>query len=96
MCGLKYYHLLVVIGKYNWDFELFRILPSIANAKDQNERNYLLNRWIDKYGEIQETENYVIQDSSKYHRFAHLEWLENQNIFDRTLIDKLVWIKKQA
>ena len=90
---LKYYHPQVVIGKYNWDFELFRVLPSIANAKDKGERDSLLDRWIDKYGKVQETEDYTIQDSSKYHRFAHLEWLEDSNLFDRILSEKLVRIK---
>ncbi|MDD3038228.1 S41 family peptidase [Bacteroides sp.] len=90
---LKYYHPQVVIGKYNWDFELFRVLPFIASAKDSNERNFLLNKWIDKYGEIQETEDYSIQDSSKYHRFAHLEWLEDLKLFDNVLSEKLIRIK---
>ena len=47
---LKYYHPQVVIGKYNWDFELFRVLPEIARAQNKEERNRALSKWIDKYG----------------------------------------------
>lgn len=90
---LKYYHPKVVIGKYNWDFELFRILPDIASASNKAERNKRLSKWIDKYGEITETEDYTVTDSTQYHRFAHLNWLEDPNLFDESLSAKLVKIK---
>lgn len=90
---LKYFHPEVVTGKYNWDFELFRVLPSIAKAKDTKERNQLLSKWIDKYGEIVATEDYTVRDSTQYHRFASLEWLEDPSLFDAQLSAKLVRIK---
>ena len=90
---LKYFHPQVVIGKYNWDFELFRVMPEIATAKSQKERNSLLNKWVDKYGEIKETEDYTVKDSSLYHRFAQLAWLEDLALFDKVLSKKLVKIK---
>ncbi|WP_293944760.1 MULTISPECIES: S41 family peptidase [unclassified Sphingobacterium] len=90
---LKYFHPQVVVGKYNWDFELFRVLPAIANAKNREERNRLLGKWIDKYGNIIETENYSIKDSTQYHRFASLNWLEDPKLFDKELSAKLVKIK---
>lgn len=91
---LKYYHPQVAAGKYNWDFELFRVLlPEIANAKNKEERNALLDKWITQYGEILETEDYVVNVSSRYHRFAHLEWIEDQKLLDSILSDKLVRIK---
>ena len=90
---LKYFHPQVVVGKYNWDFELFRVMPGIAAAKSKKERNSLLNEWIDKYGKITETEEYVIGDSAQYHRFAQLGWLEDPNVFDKKLSEKLVRIK---
>ncbi len=91
---LKYYHPQITVGKYNWDFELFRVLPEIANAKNKEERNFLINKWIDHYGSIMETENHAVKDSSLYHRFAHLEWLEDTNLFDKALSDKLLKIKQ--
>lgn len=90
---LKYFHPQVVTGKYNWDFELFRVLPTIANAKNKKERNLLLYKWIDKYGEITEAEDYTVKDSTQYHRFAYLNWLEDPNLFDNNLSAKLVKIK---
>lgn len=85
---LKYYHPEVAKGNYNWDYELFRVLPQIANAKDKKERNKLLNQWIDKYGEIKETKYYSISDSSMYSRVINLDWLNDKNVFDNELAPK--------
>lgn len=85
---LKYYHPEVAKGNYNWDYELFRVLPQIANAKDKKERNNLLNRWIDKYGEIEETKDYSISDSSMYSRVINLDWIYDKKMFGDELVSK--------
>lgn len=91
---LKYYHPEVTQGKYNWDYELFRILSPIAKARDKKERDKLLNRWVDKYGKIDETVDYQITDSNKYSRIINLDWTSDKKLFDEKLIDKLHNIQK--
>ena len=86
---LKYYHPEVAKGNYNWDYELFRVLPQIVNARDKKERNILLNQWIDRYGEIKETKNYSIADSSMYSHVIDLDWINDKEIFDDKIIAKL-------
>lgn len=49
---LKYHHPAVAKGNYNWDYELFRMLPGYLNVKNSQERDHLLAAWIEKYGEI--------------------------------------------
>jgi C-terminal processing protease CtpA/Prc len=49
---LKYHHPVIAKGDYNWDYELFRVLPSYIKAKDTAERDQILLKWIDKYGKI--------------------------------------------
>ncbi|MFV0329281.1 MAG: S41 family peptidase [Dysgonomonas sp.] len=90
---LKYYHPEVVQGKYNWDYELFRVIPEIVNAKDKEERNKQLNKWIDKYRKIKETADYAITDSSQYSRIINLDWINDEGIFDEKMIEKLNTIK---
>ncbi|WP_106831374.1 S41 family peptidase [Parabacteroides pacaensis] len=90
---LKYYHPEVAKGKYNWDYELFKVLPPIASAKNKEERNNLLVNWIDKYGPVSEMGEYAIKDSSQYSRFINLDWINDKNIFDERLITKLNAIK---
>ncbi len=90
---LKYYHPEVAKGNYNWDYELFRILPQIANAKNKKERNKLFNRWIDKYGEIKETKDYSISDSSMYSRVINLDWIYDKEMFGEELVSKFTQIR---
>lgn len=90
---LKYYHPKVTQGEYNWDYELFRVMPEIVNAKDKEERNKQLNKWIDKYRKIKETADYAITDSSQYSRIINLDWINDEGIFDEKMIEKLNTIK---
>ncbi len=48
---LKYHHPNIAAGNYNWDYELFRILPDYLKA-DKQQRNKVLLNWINKYGTI--------------------------------------------
>jgi C-terminal processing protease CtpA/Prc len=49
---LKYHHPEVGKGNHNWDYELFRILPSYLKTEDTPERDKVLIGWINKYGAI--------------------------------------------
>jgi hypothetical protein len=53
---LKYYHPSIANGKYNWDYELFRVLPKTIDVKNQNERNSILNSWILSLGDFKTVE----------------------------------------
>jgi C-terminal processing protease CtpA/Prc len=49
---LKYYHPEIGNGKYNWDYELFRILPSYLNSTSIEQRDKILLDWLKKLGDI--------------------------------------------
>jgi C-terminal processing protease CtpA/Prc len=49
---LKYHHPEVGKGNYNWDYELFRILPAYLKVRNTAERDKTLLDWINKYGTI--------------------------------------------
>ncbi|GAB1855437.1 S41 family peptidase [Flavobacteriaceae bacterium MHTCC 0001] len=49
---LKYYHPQIAQGNYNWDYELFRLLPEYLDVKNKLQRDQTLIKWIKKYGEI--------------------------------------------
>jgi len=49
---LKYYHPSIAKGDFNWDYELFRVMPKILDAKNQKERNKILSSWIIGLGTI--------------------------------------------
>jgi hypothetical protein len=54
---LKYYHPNVAAGNYNWDYELFRILPLILEAGGSIHRDRILTDWIKGLGLFKETGN---------------------------------------
>ncbi|MBX2904860.1 MAG: hypothetical protein KF744_02400 [Taibaiella sp.] len=47
---LKYHHEAVCNGEYNMDAELFRVIPKVLAAKDNNEANVVLEKWVDGFG----------------------------------------------
>ena len=89
---LKYYHPAVATGDYNWDAELFRVMPSIIDAKDTNERNQLLVQWINRLGKVK-TDKKHGKDKSKVMALPDFTWMEHPDL-GKTLIRKLKAIKE--
>jgi hypothetical protein len=73
---LKYYHPAIAEGKYNWDFELFRIIPSILNTTPQ-ERNSILSIWIENLGEVKLAEKIQALDSIQVKMYPDIAWIED-------------------
>ncbi len=59
---LKYHHPNVIKGDYNWDYELFRVLPKLLKAPAGNRDDILLN-WIDTLGKVPEPTKKAMTDS---------------------------------
>ncbi|TKG90796.1 peptidase S41 [Puteibacter caeruleilacunae] len=51
---LKYYHPAIAKGDYNWDYELFRILPTYLSVENNAQRDVQLIKWIDGLGETKQ------------------------------------------
>ena len=49
---LKYHHPLISKGTYNWDYELFRMLPGYLQVTDNKQRDTYLVKWISHFGKI--------------------------------------------
>jgi C-terminal processing protease CtpA/Prc len=47
---LKYYHPNVAKGNYDWDYELFRIMPAYLAAETNTKRDEILLNWITTLG----------------------------------------------
>jgi hypothetical protein len=90
---LKYYHPNIAKGEYNWDYELFRIMPEIINCRDNNERNNILSKWIKTLGEF-EVREVGILDSTKTKIKPDLAWISDQSLLGRKLSNQLIHIQK--
>lgn len=76
---LKYYHPAVASGKFNWDYELFRLIPRVSTAKDQPERNKILNEWIVGLGLVQAGERKdSIRGEVKFR--PDLSWIDEREL----------------
>ncbi|EHO09525.1 S41 family peptidase [Myroides odoratimimus] len=49
---LKYHHPMIAKGEYNWDYELFRMLPKYLSTKTEEQRDQFLLSWIDSLGTL--------------------------------------------
>lgn len=47
----KYHHPRVVGGEVNWDYELFRVLPTVLKAPDRTGALHAMAVWLDRLGD---------------------------------------------
>jgi C-terminal processing protease CtpA/Prc len=76
---LKYHHPTIAKGKYNWDSELFRILPAYLNVNDSQQRDKLLIKWIHKYGSIPKCKECTATPDTAFIK-PDISWIEHSNI----------------
>ncbi|MGK6352246.1 S41 family peptidase [Parapedobacter sp. DT-150] len=78
---VKYYHPNVAKGDFNWDYELFRVLPSVVDAGSETKRDDALVSWINKLGPF---EKGAVQRpaSAKVKHEPDLAWISNSDFSD--------------
>ncbi|MFA6654100.1 MAG: peptidase S41, partial [Candidatus Delongbacteria bacterium] len=76
---LKYYHPEIGKGNYNWDYELFRILPSYLNSTSIEERNKILLNWVKKVGKISNCKTCKDTQENTYLK-PDFSWLSDKNL----------------
>jgi C-terminal processing protease CtpA/Prc len=76
---LKYYHPEIGNGKYNWDYELFRILPSYLNSTNIEQRDKILLDWLKKLGDIPACNSCKETQKNAYLK-PDFSWLNDKNI----------------
>lgn len=89
---IKYYHPSIASGNYNWDYELFRILPKIITSKNHQERNQILSDWILKLGEVETGKPEKIDDSIIKLK-PDLIWITNTSKLGEKLSKQLTEIR---
>jgi len=73
---VKYYHPAVCAGEYNWDYELFRVLPKVMQCNNDQERNEILYTWIKQLGEFK-TDKAKQPDSARVKLYPDLQWIND-------------------
>lgn len=87
----KYYHPKVVKGSVNWDFELFRVMPMVIEAGNQEEVNKILYEWINNLGDFEEGS---YSESNEVMVKPDTEWINNEEYLGKELSSLLVKMSK--
>lgn len=89
----KYYHPAVARGDYNWDKELFRVLPSVVASKNEAERSRILSTWLTSLGPV--TTPAVKSTSAKrVHQQPTLKWLTDNRLLSKELQQQLAYLRE--
>lgn len=76
---LKYHHPTISKGAYNWDYELFRMLPGYLQVTDNKQRDAYLAKWILHYGKIPVNKNVTPVDSNAF-LMPDLAWINPETL----------------
>lgn len=98
---LKYHHQHIGSGLFNWDYELFRFLPSYLSSNRPKEKNQLLLNWIDSLGKLQRCKNCIKANDEAFLKPDHrwMEYLEPklrrklQDVYDNRSSDNQYYIR---
>lgn len=88
---LKYYHPNIAAGNYNWDYELFRILPEIMDSKSTQDRDDILTDWIKSLGSYK-TAQKINEINREIKMSPDLDWITSSN-FTANLTAELLKVK---
>ncbi len=75
---LKYHHPLVTSGQRHWDYELFRIMPSILSAPDRAAANAGIHKWVAGLGEIAPCKPCATLRQDTLQLRPELEWIDDK------------------
>jgi len=76
---LKYHHPAIATGNYNWDYELFRVLPRYLIAQSTLERDTVLSSWIESLGKVKKCSECKPTDPKAF-LSPNLNWITHNNI----------------
>ena len=74
---MKYYHPEVRAGKYDWDKELFSIIPSFNCISSKEKQNEILTEWVNKFDVPMEPGEKIIFSSDSIKMYPDINWIED-------------------
>ncbi|HRG41945.1 MAG TPA: S41 family peptidase [Saprospiraceae bacterium] len=78
---LKYYHPNIAKGAYNWDYELFRILPKVLHSNNKSNLDSILVKWINGLGDFPQGKNNIIK-AAEVKIEPDLDWIKDSGFSD--------------
>lgn len=91
---VKYYHPAVAAGNFNLDAELFRVLPAVLAAPNENSRSQLLSAWVTKFGAVPACKTCRELPASKVRLQPDLAWLSDKKQLSDALSTQLTYLRQ--
>jgi len=92
---LKYYHPNVAAGKFNWDEELFRILPKVKASGTKEDLSQVYLEWIQGLGRVKECKKCkTVGKQEIFDENFNLNWINNSQILTSAVIKELLFIEQ--
>lgn len=92
---LKYYHPSVASGNFDWDQQLFMILPKVDDAKTDVEFSKVMEKWIGSLGKVKAYKAETAQEQIDYFdKNFDLSWTQSTKFFSKGLCEKLKFIEE--
>ncbi|WP_345241991.1 S41 family peptidase [Nibrella saemangeumensis] len=82
---LKYHHPAIAKGDYNWDAELFRVLPKVLDTRTTAERSAVLEQWISRLGPLPTARRPDTTSLKQAFLKPDLRWLNDPTLLAPTL-----------
>ena len=74
---LKYHHPQITSGQRHWDYDLFRILPTVLAAQDRPTANAALLHWVENLGTVMPCKPCAKLEESDLDFHPDLDWITN-------------------
>lgn len=92
---LKYYHPNVAKGDFNWDEQLFKLIPKVEDAQNKEDLSKIYLEWIARLGIVKECKSCKeISKKDYFDKNFNLSWINNSDIFTTELSQKLKYIEE--
>ncbi|TGE07968.1 S41 family peptidase [Hymenobacter fodinae] len=89
---VKYYHPAVASGNYNWDKELFRVMPAVLASKNEPERSRVLGTWLAGLAPVT-TPAVKRVPKDQVQLEPALGWLSNSKLLSQDLQRQLMYLR---
>ena len=90
---LKYHHPAVAKGQYNWDAELFRLLPAVIGAKNNETLSLSLEAFLKKLPKVEKCASCKAIADKDYLIRPDYGSLFDTSILGESLVEKLAYIR---
>ena len=86
---VKYHHPAVTSGQYQWDYELFRVMPQVLAASDQATALAAISAWIANLGPVSPCTACATLDTGDLALYPDLSWLADSSLLGAGLSQTL-------